>query len=133
MTNADKVAFPRLPGTTRRTQPPKVVFIKSEDDKKNVEEVETLIKQVVKQSQLGINVKRVTKTARGVMIETEGAEQLERIAQSDDLKKAGLIVEKPKKRLPRVMIYDVDPVEDEDEVMKRYIGRISKVAPSLTN
>lgn len=117
-TYADMTAYPKLPGTKMKAQPSRVVFVRSKDDKLTVEQVKDKIKETVKPSVLGINVKRVTKTARGVMIETEGVEQLEKLEKCSALQQKGLIVEKPKKKLPRLMIYDVDQAEKDDDIVE---------------
>lgn len=52
---------------------PKVIFVKSEDDTQDIDEVKDVIKKSVRPGKLGINIRRVVKTARGVMVEAESA------------------------------------------------------------
>lgn len=83
------------------------MFVRHSDEK-NLDDVKQLIKTSIKPSKLGVNIKRVVKTARGVLIETEGAAQLDKIRDCNKLKDNGLIFDKPRRRSPRLMIYDVD-------------------------
>ena len=109
---------PKITGTKRVVQQPKVVFIKSSDDRKNIDEVKKLVQETVKPKDLGIKVRKVIKTARGLMIETEKSEQLEKIKNCEALKTKGLIIEAPKKRSPKLMIYDLDTDRAEKEIIE---------------
>lgn len=101
-----------------RVQTPKVLFVRSTDEKKYLDEVKRVIKTSIRPSKLGVNIKRVIKTARGVLIENEGVEQLEKIKECTELKDKGLVFDKPKRRSPRLMIYDVDPPDEDDELIE---------------
>ena len=48
------------------------------------------------------------------MIETEKEDQLTKIEECIELKSKGLIIEKPKKKLPKIMIYDIDGTTPEN-------------------
>lgn len=117
---AVKSREPRVPKITgvSRVQTPKVLFVRSTDERKDMEEVKNVIKKSIRPSKLGVNIKRVIKTARGVLIEAEGADQLEKIKECPELKDKGLVSDKPKRRSPRLMIYDVEPPETEDELIE---------------
>lgn len=110
-TFAEKVKIPKVTGITK-IQTPQVLFVKSKDENQTTDEIKNVIKSTIRPSQMGLNIRRVTKTARGVLIETEGPDQLEKLAQCQALKDKGLVFDKPKKRNPRVMIYDVEMPED---------------------
>lgn len=113
-----KVAkVPRVTGIAK-VHAPKVLFVRSEGDRQDVDEVKDLIKRTVRPSKLGINIKRVVKTARGVMIETENQDQLDKFKNCPELNDKGLIFDKPRKKNPRLMIYDVDSPEDENEMVE---------------
>lgn len=116
-TFAEAVKVPKITGITR-VQTPKILFVKSADDKQTLDEVKNVIKSTIRPSKMGINIKRVTKTARGIMIETEGMDQLEKLSGCQALKDKGLVFDKPKKRNPRVMIYDVELPEDQGEFVE---------------
>lgn len=110
---ANIVAAPKVPkptGTRNKINQPKVIFVTSQGDDKNNDEVEKLIKETIQPKKLGIKVKRVRKTARGVMIETEKEEQLKKIEECIELISKGLIIDKPKKKMAKIMIYDVTEI-----------------------
>lgn len=111
-------SVPKITGAKRQPVPPKVVFIKSRDDSKDIEEVKKMIQTTINPKDLGIKVRRVVKTARGVMIETDRAEQLQKLQNCEALKTKGLVIEAPKKRCPKVMIYDMDGGRDEKEIIE---------------
>lgn len=108
---------PKITGISRM-KTPKVVFVRSADDKQDLEEVKKVIKTSIRPSKLGVNIRRVIKTARGVMIEAEGSEQLERIKSCHELQDKGLVFDKPKRRSPRLMIYDVELPENERDLIE---------------
>lgn len=108
---------PRITGVSSVTAP-KVIFVRSEGDQQDVDQVKEIIKKSIRPSKLGINIKRVVKTARGVMVEAESQDQLEKLKTCPELGNKGLVFDKPKKRKPRIMIYDVDPPEDENEMLE---------------
>lgn len=116
-TFAETVKIPKVTGMAR-VQTPKVLFVKSSDEKKSLEEVKNVIKTTIRPSQMGVNIRRVTKTARGVLIEAEGQDQLVKISECKALLDKGLIFDKPKKRNPRVMVYDVEVPEDMQELVE---------------
>ena len=89
---------PKITGTKRVVQQPKVVFIKSSDDRKNIDEVKKFVQETVKPKDLGIKVRKLIKTARGLMIETEKSEQFDKIKNCEALKAKELIIEAPKRR-----------------------------------
>lgn len=109
--------MPKITGVTKVTAP-KVMFVRSADEKVDLEEVKNVVKRSIRPSQLGVNIKRVVKTARGVLIEAEGLDQLDKIRACAQLADKGLTFEKPKKRNPRIMIYDVDMPEDPNELIE---------------
>lgn len=113
LTYAEASRVPKIPKVTgvSRVIAPKVIFVRSSDENKSLEDVKAQIKSAVKPSKLGLNIKRVIKTGRGVMIEAEGTEQLEKISTCKDLVDKGLVFDQPKKRSPRIMVYDVDGTE----------------------
>lgn len=105
---------------------PKVVFIRSVDEKIDVDQINEVVKKSVRHGKMGINVKRVIKTARGLMIETDGQKQLEKLKSCAQLADKGLVFDEPKKRQPRLMIYDVEsPENHEDLVEEIYDQNIS--------
>jgi hypothetical protein len=84
---------------------------------KIAEEVKKILKDSIKPGEMGINVRRVRKTARGAMVEMESEEQVKKVEQCVELRNKGLLVERMKKKNPRVMIYDIDDDVPEDEMI----------------
>lgn len=113
-TFAEMARLPKVPKVTgvAKVTAPKVIFVKSQNDDLDLNEVKDVIKRSVRPGKIGVNIRRVVKTARGVMVETENVEQLEKFKECRELADKGLVFEKPKKRSPRLMVYDVEPAED---------------------
>lgn len=109
---------PKITGVSNRVQAPKVMFVRSADDKLDIDKVKEVIKSSIRPSQLGVNVRRVIKTARGVMIEAEGQDQLDKIKGCGQLAGQGLVFDKPTRKSPRVMIYDVEVPTNMDELIE---------------
>lgn len=117
-TYSDIVKFPKVTGIKNKIITPKVLFIRSKDDKQSMDDIKNTIKSSIKPSKLGVNIKRVMKTARGVLIETENDNHLEKLEKSDVFLNNNLVIEKPRKKLPRLLIYDVDKHDDVDETIE---------------
>lgn len=117
-TFAETVAIPKTTGFKRVTPSPKVIMIQSKEGGKEPEEVKKIMKEAINSGEMGINVRRVRKTARGVMVEMESEEQVKKIEESVGLARKGLLVERMKKRKPRVMIYDIDDEVPNEEMIK---------------
>lgn len=111
------IKMPKVSGVPKLV-PPNVMFVRSKDEKVNVEEVKKIIKSSIKPSKIGVNIKKVVKTARGLMIETDGATQLDKIKSCSELTDKGLVFDKPVKKLPRIMIYDVDVPDEVNEFVE---------------
>lgn len=74
-----------------------------------------LIQTTIKPKYLGIKVKKVVKTARGLMIETE---KLQKLQECDALKTKGLVVEAALKICPKLLEYDVNWDKPDQEVLE---------------
>lgn len=85
---ADVSAVPKITGAKRVVQPPKAVFIESKGDSKNIEEVKKMIQTTIQPKDLGIKVR----TARGIMIETDKADQLKKLQECKALRSKGLVI-----------------------------------------
>lgn len=93
-------------------------MVRSSNEKQDLETVRNVMESSIRLSKIGINIKRVTKTARVIMIENEGSEQLERLKCCDEMKGMGMIVIKPKRQNPRLMVYDVEISENEPDMIE---------------
>lgn len=111
---ANKVAVPKVTGVRGPVQPaPKLVFIRHE--KKESPEIISTLKKLVKPSEIGLKVKRLTSIRNGVIVEAESEEGAEALMKQKALEEAGLKVGKPDRKRPIVMIYDVgSDLKDED-------------------
>lgn len=117
-TFAEVAMIPKITGFKRVAPSPKVIMINSKEEGKEPEDVKKMLKETISPGEMGINVRRVRKTARGVMVEMESEEQVKKFEQNAELVRKGLIVERMKKKKPRVMIYDIDDDVTDDEVIK---------------
>lgn len=111
-------AVPKITGAKRVVQPPKVVSIKSQDESKNIEEVKKMIQTTIQPKDLGIKVRKLVKTARGIMVETDKADELKTLQECKALRSKGLVIEALRKRSPKLMIYDLEADRAEQEVVE---------------
>lgn len=117
-TFADVVSIPKITGVKRVVTSPKVIVVQSAEGEKEAEEVKKLMKEVIKPGEIGVNIRRVRKTARGVIVEMESEEQLQKLEKNPAFASKGLSVERLKKKKPRIMIYDVEKNVPDEEVVK---------------
>lgn len=117
-TFAEVVNIPKITGFKRVAPSPKVLMIQSKEEGKEPDDVKKMLKETISPGQMGINIRRVRKTARGVMVEMENEEQVKRIEQNAELVSKGLVVERMRKKKPRVMIYDIDDDLANEDVVK---------------
>lgn len=74
-------------------------------DNKEKEEVKKKLKELLKPSQIGLKVKRLTKIKSGVIVETELGEGANKLLNNDALQKAGMKVGKPTMKKTVIMTY----------------------------
>lgn len=117
-----KAVVPKVTGVKGPVLPaPKVVLVRHQT--KESEEVKNTLKNLVKPSEIGLKVRRLINIRNGVMVEAENEEGVESLMKQQALKDAGLKVEKPSRKRPVIMVYDVNAsLKDEDvseEVFQR--------------
>ncbi|KAG8263573.1 hypothetical protein J6590_029050 [Homalodisca vitripennis] len=106
---------PKITGVKGPVLPvPKLVVVKQEN--KESEEIKRKLKELVKPSEIGLKVRRLRMIRNGVIIESESEEGVENLLKSDALKNAGMTVEKPTKKNPMVMVYDINPALSNEAV-----------------
>lgn len=88
---AEVVAIPKITGVKRVSPSPKVLMIHSKEGEREPGEVKKIMKEAIKPRDIGINVKRVRRTARGVMIEIENEDQFKKLEGNKDLIRKGLV------------------------------------------
>jgi hypothetical protein len=106
---------PKISGVKGPVLPaPKIVLVRQED--RESEDVKSTLKRLVKPSEIGLKVRRLINIRNGVMVEAENEEGVENLMKLKALKDAGLKVEKPAKKRPVIMVYDVNASLKEEEI-----------------
>jgi len=95
-------------------QPPKQVIVKH--DTKDSLEVTKELKRLVVPSRIGLKVRRLVHIRNGVIVEAETDEGVDNLLAHVPLREAGLKVERPTKKKPVVMIYDVGADLKDEEI-----------------
>ena len=97
--------------------PRQIITITPNDTNKESKETRKDIERIVKpiQKRLKINKTRNIKNG-GVLIETENEAHLNIFLQSKELENAGYKIEKPKKRGPRLILYDVNRIMTQESI-----------------
>lgn len=113
---------PKITGVKGPVQPaPKVVIVRHEV--KESEEVMATLKRLVKPSEIGLKVRRLTKINKGVIVEVENEEGVEKLMKNQALTDAGMKVGKPAKKNPVIMVYDVSSELNEGDVKREIFGK----------
>ena len=94
-----------------------VVFVSSEEGKSS-KEVQRIITETIKPDEEKIRVRHIRSTEKSVIIETESESDSNKFLQHSKLKELKVKVEKPRKRNPLVILYDVAADYKEEEVLK---------------
>lgn len=126
---ASVAKVPKVTGATRPMKPPRVVFIKSKDKNDTIDTIKERVKATLNPGRLGINIQKVKKTARGLLIETEKESHLAALENNADLKAKGLVVEKPRRKQPRIMIYDVEPDDSAVTIQEIFDRNVAEAIP----
>lgn len=114
--------IPKVTGVKGPVLPvPKLIVIRQEN--REGEDIRKRLKELVKPSEIGLKVKRLNLIRNGVIIEAESESGIEELLKSDALKKAGMTVEKPNKKKPVVMVYDINAALSDDEVKEEIFTR----------
>ena len=90
---------------------------------KESEEVRATLKKLVKPAEIGLKVRRLTNIRNGVVVEAETEEGAANLMKQTSLQEAGLKVEKPSKKKPIIMIYDVSADLNEVEIKSDVFSR----------
>lgn len=79
---------------------------------------------------MGVNVRKIFNTKKGVVIEVDQPEEVNKLLDSHILRTAGIKAEKPKLKSPIIMIYDVPAEMTEQEVKEDiYKRNVSETLP----
>lgn len=113
---------PKVTGVKGPVQPaPKLVIVRHES--KECEEVKSTLKKLVKPAQIGLRVIRMINIRNGVIVEAESEEGAANLENCKVLRDAGLTVEKPKKKRPVIMVYDVSAGLKDEEIKEEIYSR----------
>lgn len=119
---AQAAAEPRLPSKVEKVgqssmQKKHVLFISSKVGK-NSKDIQKVITEKVRPDKEKLKIKSLRTTEKTVIIETDNEQDLNKIIQHPSLKDQNLSIEKPKKRNPLVIIYDLPVDQKEDQVLE---------------
>ncbi|KAI4475161.1 hypothetical protein M0802_015262 [Mischocyttarus mexicanus] len=117
-----KETVPQISGLGQVRAAPKVVFIRSKE--KESDEVKKKLKEIIRPKDHEINVRRLTKIRNGLRIEVEDEKSVEKLLTNDTIREAGMEAEKPRKKKPVVMIYDVSEELTDAEIKMKFIIEI---------
>jgi len=96
-------------------QAPKLVIVRQAE--KESEEVTATLKRLVNPQE--INVKKIVKIKNGVIVEAENEEYAEKLMNKEVLKEAGLNIERPTKKKPVIIVYDVSADLNDDNIKEQ--------------
>jgi len=114
--------IPPVTGVSGPVKPaPKRVVVRH--DEKESEEVEATLKRLVQPSKIGLKVRKLIKIRRGVIVEAEDETGADNLAKQDVLKQAGLKVERPEKKKPRIIVYDVRKDLTDEEISEEVFSK----------
>lgn len=113
---------PKVTGVKGPVQPaPKLVIVRHKE--KEGEEVESTLKRLIKPAEIGLKVKRLVRIRKGVMLEAEGEEGVRSLIGHKGLSEAGMTVERPAKKKPVIMIYDVSADLGVEEIRQELFSK----------
>lgn len=114
--------IPQVSGVRGPVMPaPKQVIVRHET--KESSEVEATMKRLVRPSEIGLKVKRLISIRNGVIVEAENEEGAESLVRQEALRHAGLKVERPAKKKPLIMVYDIRADLSEEEIKEEVYNK----------
>lgn len=105
------------PKPTQKTTPDKKHTLFISGGNKNSKDIQKIVTQTINPTKDRIRIKNIRTTEKLVILETETEEDLTKIQENEKLKQQNLKMEKPRKRLPLVIIYDVQTGQTEQEII----------------
>ncbi|CAL7932836.1 unnamed protein product, partial [Xylocopa violacea] len=104
-----------------KQDPPKVVLIRPTDTEKyaNSEETKRAVIKLISPKEENLQVKNVRRVqGNAVIVETAKSSNVQTLIKNEKLKTAGLLVDVPTKKSPRVIIYGAPRTEDDKEILQ---------------
>jgi hypothetical protein len=100
-----------------------MVIIKPMDKKMSSKDTENILKTRVQTKDLKIGIKSKKYISNGgIIIECRSAEECQHLSQEVEDRKIGLIAEKPMKRRPRLILFDVNTDMNETQLLDHIIN-----------
>jgi len=123
--HAAKKVLPDIPPISGNNGPvvqaPKQVIVRHET--KESEVVIKELKKLVLPSSIGLKVRRLVSIRNGVIVEADTEEGADNLVAHAPLKEAGFIVERPTKKKPVIMIFDVGADLKDEEIKDEVFSR----------
>lgn len=133
-TMAQKLRAPGLPAKAQpsKKEPVQTVFLKPKDTKEfeNMHEAKTHLMKVFNPNTEKVRIQNVRITKTGIIVETPTESEANKIGHSKDLGKT-FSVEKPSKKLPRIIIYDVPTGMNETSLSTSVYGQNTELASTI--
>ncbi|KAK9293553.1 hypothetical protein QLX08_011541 [Tetragonisca angustula] len=112
--------------STQKKNPPNIVKIlpESKEIYSSSEVTKGKLQELITPKEEKLNIKNLRRIqGNGVLVETESRENIESLLASEKLRKAGLTVEIPPKKNPRLIIYDVPKMDNDTEIIETIIDQ----------
>lgn len=89
---------------------------------------EEVRREIMKENpkELGVNVERLIKTRKGLVVEMTTKNEVERMMNSESLRRKGYVVREGVKKRPTVMIYDLEKGPEEEILKEMYMRNFSE-------
>lgn len=103
-----------------KQDPPNVVLIRPTDTSRytNSDETKQALISIVSPKKNNLQVKNVRKIqGNGIVVETAKSDNVQSLLRNEKLKTAGLVVNVPQKKSPRIIVYGAPRREDDTEVL----------------
>ena len=98
----------------RESAPRCTVFISAKD--KSSKDLQKIMTQNINPAKDKINIRSMRSTEKVLILETESEKDIEKLNENEALKKHQLVIEKPRKKDPLMIIYDLPTTKEEQEI-----------------
>ena len=131
---AQKLVLPKAtPKETTIRAPQKVLFVRAKEELKleTVEATKIKLMKTFNPQREKVQINNIRKTKCGLVIETATEEDLHKLETNKSIS-SKFVVERPQKRSPRLIIYDVPKELEEEEFAKAIFEQNEEVASNAT-
>lgn len=112
--------------SSMKQDPPNVVLIRPKDTKKfeTSEETKKALTKLVSPKEENLQIRNVRRAqGNGLIVETAKSSNVEALLKNEKLRSAGLIVDVPMKKSPRLIIYGAPRRDDDAEILQAIIDQ----------